>query len=53
MKTEDKRRFIMSAKVLGVIGGSGLYEMEGLTDLQEEVVATPLAILLMCTLPAS
>lgn len=31
----------MDTKVLGVIGGSGLYEMEGLTDVQEEVVATP------------
>jgi len=31
----------MSAKVLGVIGGSGLYEMEGLIDLKEETVATP------------
>lgn len=31
----------MSATVLGVIGGSGLYEMEGLTDVREEVVTTP------------
>jgi 5'-methylthioadenosine phosphorylase len=31
----------MSAMVLGVIGGSGLYEMEGLTDVQEVVVETP------------
>jgi len=31
----------MSAKVLGVIGGSGLYEMEGLTEVKEETVATP------------
>ena len=31
----------MSEKVIGVIGGSGLYEMEGLTDVREEVVATP------------
>jgi len=31
----------MSEQVIGVIGGSGLYEMEGLTDLKEEVVSTP------------
>src|SRR5512137_722800 len=31
----------MSEKVIGVIGGSGLYEMEGLTDVREEVVTTP------------
>lgn len=31
----------MSEKVIGVIGGSGLYEMEGLTDVREEVVSTP------------
>ncbi|NVN99329.1 MAG: S-methyl-5'-thioadenosine phosphorylase [Geobacteraceae bacterium] len=31
----------MSEKVIGVIGGSGLYEMEGLTDVNEEVVSTP------------
>lgn len=32
---------LMSEKVIGVIGGSGLYEMEGLTDVKEEVVETP------------
>ncbi len=31
----------MGETVIGVIGGSGLYEMEGLTDVQEEVLATP------------
>lgn len=31
----------MSGKVIGVIGGSGLYEMEGLVDVKEEVVSTP------------
>ena len=31
----------MSEKVIGVIGGSGLYEMEGLVDVREAVVATP------------
>ena len=31
----------MSEMVIGVIGGSGLYEMEGLTGVQEEVVSTP------------
>ena len=31
----------MSEKVIGVIGGSGLYQMEGLTDVKEEVVSTP------------
>ncbi|MGE0790673.1 MAG: S-methyl-5'-thioadenosine phosphorylase [Sandaracinaceae bacterium] len=30
----------MSARVLGVIGGSGLYRMEGLTDLDEHAVDT-------------
>ena len=31
----------MSEKVIGVIGGSGLYEMEGLVDVKEVVVPTP------------
>jgi len=31
----------MSEKVIGVIGGSGLYEMEGLVGVKEEVVTTP------------
>lgn len=31
----------MSQTTIGVIGGSGLYEMEGLTDLQEVTVDTP------------
>jgi 5'-methylthioadenosine phosphorylase len=31
----------MSNKVIGVIGGSGLYEMEGLTDVSEVTVTTP------------
>ena len=31
----------MSEQVIGVIGGSGLYEMAGLDDLKEETVSTP------------
>jgi 5'-methylthioadenosine phosphorylase len=31
----------MSEMVIGVIGGSGLYEMEGLVGVKEEVVTTP------------
>jgi 5'-methylthioadenosine phosphorylase len=31
----------MSRLVIGVIGGSGLYEIEGLTDVSEEIVETP------------
>ena len=31
----------MSEKIIGVIGGSGLYEMEGLTDVREVAVSTP------------
>lgn len=31
----------MQQPVIGVIGGSGLYEIEGLTDLEEVVVETP------------
>jgi 5''-deoxy-5''-methylthioadenosine phosphorylase len=31
----------MSGKIIGVIGGSGLYEMEGLVEVKEEVVSTP------------
>jgi 5'-methylthioadenosine phosphorylase len=31
----------MSDQVIGVIGGSGLYEMEGLTGVQSVAVATP------------
>ena len=26
---------------IGVIGGSGLYEMDGLTDIREETLETP------------
>ncbi|RMG94350.1 MAG: S-methyl-5'-thioadenosine phosphorylase, partial [Candidatus Dadabacteria bacterium] len=28
-------------KAIGIIGGSGLYEMEGLTDVREVEVPTP------------
>ncbi|HWI40588.1 MAG TPA: S-methyl-5'-thioadenosine phosphorylase, partial [Verrucomicrobiae bacterium] len=31
----------MSDTVIGVIGGSGLYEMEGLTDIAHVTVDTP------------
>ncbi len=31
----------MTQRVLGVLGGSGLYEMEGLTDVHERTVPTP------------
>ncbi len=31
----------MAAGLIGIIGGSGLYEMEGLEDVCEEVVRTP------------
>jgi len=31
----------MQQPVIGVIGGSGLYEIEGLTDVQEVVIETP------------
>jgi len=31
----------MSEMAIGVIGGSGLYEIEGLTNIREEQVATP------------
>ncbi len=31
----------MSSKILGVIGGSGLYQMEGLENIEEVEVATP------------
>ena len=31
----------MTARLIGIIGGSGLYEMEGLEDVREEVVRTP------------
>ena len=31
----------MSERVIGVIGGSGIYDLEGLTDVQEVVVDTP------------
>jgi len=31
----------MSEQVIGVIGGSGLYEMEGMTDVREVRIATP------------
>lgn len=31
----------MSQAVIGVIGGSGLYEIEGLTDVREERISTP------------
>jgi 5'-methylthioadenosine phosphorylase len=31
----------MAERLIGIIGGSGLYEMEGLEDVREEVVRTP------------
>lgn len=31
----------MAEAVIGIIGGTGLYEMEGITDLREERVSTP------------
>lgn len=31
----------MADKIIGVIGGSGLYEIEGLTDVEEVTVETP------------
>ena len=31
----------MEEQVIGVIGGSGLYEMEGLTGIEHQVVDTP------------
>ncbi|MFB3073733.1 MAG: S-methyl-5'-thioadenosine phosphorylase, partial [Candidatus Methylomirabilales bacterium] len=31
----------MAEAVIGIIGGTGLYEMEGITDLREERVTTP------------
>ena len=31
----------MAERFVGVIGGSGLYDMEGLTDVQEVPVETP------------
>src|SRR5215475_10295987 len=31
----------MSKAIVGVIGGSGVYELPGLTDLREEKIATP------------
>ncbi|KPF72198.1 5'-methylthioadenosine phosphorylase [Bosea sp. AAP35] len=31
----------MTAAVLGIIGGSGIYDLPGLTDLREEAIASP------------
>jgi len=31
----------MAERLIGIIGGSGLYEMEGVEDVREEVVRTP------------
>ena len=31
----------MSEKIIGVIGGSGLYEMEGLSGIEHVTVNTP------------
>ena len=31
----------MTEQLIGIIGGSGLYEMEGMEDIREEVVRTP------------
>ncbi len=31
----------MDEKIVGIIGGSGLYELEGLRDVKEEVISTP------------
>src|SRR4030042_271899 len=37
----EQRRIRMSETIVGVIGGSGLYEMEGLEDVQTVSVTTP------------
>lgn len=34
----------MTEQIVGVIGGSGLYEMEGLTDIQKVTVDTPFGV---------
>ena len=31
----------MTSKIVGVIGGSGLYDIDGLEDVEEHVVETP------------
>jgi len=31
----------MAKAVIGIMGGTGIYEMEGITDLREERVTTP------------
>ena len=31
----------MSDRVIGVLGGSGIYELDGLTDIDEVAVETP------------
>ena len=28
-------------KIIGILGGSGLYDLEGLSDVREQTVATP------------
>ena len=35
------REFILQKAEIGIIGGSGLYSMPGLTEIREETVATP------------
>src|SRR5579872_768831 len=37
----QKRRVFMPQAKIGVIGGSGLYHMEGMTDVEEVVMQTP------------
>ena len=31
----------MAQRLIGIIGGSGLYQMEGLEDIREETIRTP------------
>ena len=35
----------MTRWTLGILGGSGLYDIEGLEDVREEVVETPCCLL--------
>jgi 5'-methylthioadenosine phosphorylase len=37
----NKRRFLMAKAKIGVIGGSGLYQIEGMTNIEEIRINTP------------
>jgi 5'-methylthioadenosine phosphorylase len=41
MRGQQKKRAVMTKAVLGVTGGSGIYDLPALTNAQSEVIGSP------------